>query len=74
MQVKFRSDLLKRARLKKWPTQEDLAAQCNTSGRYIRDLECGRKSRPSAEMLCLLAASLEIPMEDLVDVIPEEEP
>lgn len=74
MQVKFRSDLLKRARLKKRLTQEDLAAQCNTSDRYIRDLECGRKSRPSAEMLCLLAASLEIPMEDLVDVIPEEEP
>ena len=73
MQVIFRSDQLKRARLKKKLTQEDLAAQCNTSDRYIRDLECGRKTRPSAEMVCLLATSLEIPMEDLVDVIQEEQ-
>ena len=73
MQVIFRSDRLKRARLKKKLTQEDLAAQCNTSDRYVRDLECGRKKHPSAEMLCLLAASLEIPMEELVDVRQEEQ-
>lgn len=72
MRVVFRSDQLKRARLKKKLTQEDLAAQCNTSDRYIRDLECGRKTRPSAEMLCLLATSLEISMEELVDVKEEE--
>ena len=72
MRVLFRADQLKRARLNKKLTQEDLAAQCNTSDRYIRDLECGRKTRPSAEMLCLLAASLEIPMEELVDLQPEE--
>ena len=72
MRVVFRSDQLKRARLKKKLTQEDLAAQCNTSDRYIRDLERGRKTRPSAEMLCLLATSLEIPMAELVDVKEEE--
>ena len=52
MRVVFRSDQLKRARLRKKLTQEDLAAQCNTSDRYIRDLErefvhycdsCGQK-------------------------------
>jgi len=72
MQVIFRSDRLKLARLKKRLTQEDLAAQCNTSDRYVRDLECGRKKNPSAEMLCLLAASLDVPMEELVDVKQEE--
>jgi len=71
MRVVFRSDQLKRARLKKKLTQEDLAAQCNTSDRYIRDLERGRKSHPSAEMLCLMAATLEIAMDELIDT--EEE-
>jgi len=74
MHVIFRSDRLKRARLSKNLTQEDLAARCNTSDRYIRDLERGRKTRPSAEMLCLLAAGLEIPMEELIDMVQEEQP
>ncbi len=73
MQVIFRFDQLKRARINKKMTQEDLAARCNTSDRYIRDLEHGRKTRPSAEMLCLLAANLDIPMDELVDVLPEEQ-
>jgi len=72
MQVVFRHKRLKEARLKKNMTQDFLAERCNTSDRYIRDLERGRKTRPSAEMLCLLATSLEIPMEELVDVKEEE--
>ena len=74
MQIIFRSDRLKRARLDKNLTQEDLAARCNTSDRYIRDLERGRKSHPSAEMLYLLASGLDIPMEELIDTAQEEQP
>lgn len=73
MRVIFRCKRLKEARLQKKLTQETLAERCNTSDRYIRDLEQGRKSHPSAEMLCLLASSLDIPMEELVDVTQEEE-
>jgi len=71
MQVVFRHKRLKEARLKKNMTQEFLAERCNTSDRYIRDLERGRKSHPSAEMLCLMAATLEIAMDELIDT--EEE-
>ena len=74
MQVTFRHERLKEARMKKNMTQEMLAECCNTSDRYIRDLERGRKSHPSAEMLFLLAANLEIPMEELVDMEQEKEP
>ena len=71
MQVVFRHKRLKEARLNKNMTQELLAERCNTSDRYIRDLERGRKSHPSAKMLCLLAATLEIAMDELIDT--EEE-
>ena len=73
MQVIFHSRRLKEARLLKKMTQETLAERCNTSDRYIRDLEQGRKTHPSAKMLCLLASSLDIPMEELVDITPEED-
>lgn len=72
MQVTFRHERLREARNKKNMTQEMLAECCNTSDRYIRDLERGRKSHPSAEMLFLLASSLEIPMEALVDMEQED--
>ena len=68
MQVNFRADRLRKARIKKKLTQEALAEKCNTSDRYIRDLEQSRKNHPSAEILCLLAASLEISMDELVDL------
>ena len=74
MHVIFRSDRLKTARSAKKLTQEELAERCHTSDRYIRDLEQGRKHRPSAEMLCLLAITLEISMDELVDIRQEEQP
>ena len=74
MQVVFRFDRLKKARLKKKMTQEVLAEQCNTSDRYIRDLEKGRKMHPSAAVVCQIASVLEIPMETLHDPRQEDEP
>ena len=72
MQAVFCSSRLKEARLQKNLTQEQLAEACQTSDRYIRDLESGRKSHPSAEMVCLLASTLEISMTDLMSVQSEE--
>ena len=73
MQAVFCSHRLKQARLQKNITQEQLAEACQTSDRYIRDLECGRKSHPSAEVVCLLASTLDIPMTELMAVRPEED-
>ncbi len=73
MHAVFCSHRMKEARLQKNMTQEQLAEACQTSDRYIRDLERGRKSHPSAEMVCLLASTLEIPMTDLMSVQPEED-
>lgn len=72
MQVTFRYKRLKEERIKKNMTQEMLAECCNTSDRYIRDLERGRKTHPSAEMVYLLASTLEIPMTELMSVQPED--
>ena len=74
MQVVFRFDRMKKARLKKKMTQEVLAERCNTSDRYIRDLEKGRKMQPSAAVVCLIASVLEIPMETLLAPRQEDEP
>ena len=71
MQVIFYSELLKEARLKKNMTQEELAECCNSSDRYIRDLENGKKVHPSADMLYRIASTLEIPMDALVGIAPK---
>ena len=72
MKISFHSERLKKARLQKNLTQEALAERCDSSERYIRDLENGRKAHPSAEMLYRIASTLEIPMESLVDIEEKE--
>lgn len=49
-------------------TQLTLAIRAGISIRYIRDLENGRKQKPSAEYLCKIAAVLEVPMETFLDI------
>lgn len=71
MKLYFRSNKMKEARIKKKITQEDLAELCNSSDRYIRDLELGKKSHPSANILYLLSLHLEIPMDELIEVREE---
>lgn len=72
MEITFHKERLKKERLQKNLTQQELAELCNSSDRYIRDLETGKKAHPSASMLYRIASSLEIPMEELVDIKKQE--
>lgn len=54
-------------------TQADLAVAADTTERYIRDLETGRKRDPSARIVYGCAAFLGVAMEELMIVIEDEE-
>lgn len=73
MLAKFNADKLRAARANRNMTQETLAEQCNTTDRYIRDLEAGRKDMPSAALVCRFSLALDVPMESLMDIVQEEE-
>ena len=73
MLAKFNADKLRAARANRKMTQETLAERCNTTDRYIRDLEAGRKDMPSAALVCRFSLALDVPMEALMDIIQEEE-
>ena len=73
MLAKFNANKLRSARMKRGMTQEALAERCNTTDRYIRDLESGRKESPSAALVCQFSQALDIPMEALMDIIQEKE-
>ena len=73
MMAKFNADKLRAARANRNMTQEMLAERCNTTDRYIRDLEAGRKDMPSAALVCRFSLALDVPMESLMDIVQEEE-
>lgn len=73
MLAKFNAKKLREARINRRMTQEALAEQCNTTDRYIRDLETGRKDMPSAALVCQLSLALDVPMEALMDIVQEKE-
>lgn len=73
MPVKFSGERLKAERTGQKRTQSWLAERADTSIRYLRDLEKGKKSNPSAELLCRISSALEVGMEDLLVVRKEEE-
>ena len=73
MMAKFNADKLRAARANRNMTQEMLAERCNTTDRYIRDLEAGRKDMPSAALVCRFSLALDVPMESLMDILQEEE-
>lgn len=54
-------------------TQATVATAANTSIRYVRDMEKGKKSNPSAAMLYGLSAALDVPMESLMTEQQESE-
>ena len=43
-----------------------LAELCNTSERYLRDLEAGRKNNPSAALVFQFSDILDVPMHELM--------
>ena len=73
MLAKFDAQKLRTARVNRQMTQEALAEQCNTTDRYIRDLETGRKNMPSAALVCRLSLALDVPMESLMEIKQEKE-
>ena len=73
MLTKFNADKLRTARIQRNMTQEVLAELCDTTDRYIRDLEAGRKDMPSAALVCQFSLALGVPMEALMDISQEEE-
>ena len=72
MLAKFDSEKLRAARKQKKLSQMHLAELCDSSDRYIRDLERGAKENPSATLVCLMSRALEVSMEDLVKIEKEE--
>ena len=64
--VRLDSQKLKQTRIDRNLTVEFVAEQGNTTERYLRDLESGRKFNPSAAILFGIAQSLSVPMEDLI--------
>ena len=73
MLAKFNAEKLRVARMERNITQEMLAERCDTTDRYIRDLEAGRKDMPSAALVCRFSLALDVPMESLMDIVQEEE-
>lgn len=53
-------------------TQAELDVAADTTERYIRDLEVGRKYDPSARIVYRCAVFLGVAMEELMIVIEEE--
>lgn len=68
MPAKFNPEKFHAVRKAKNITQEKLAEQAGTSGRYIRELESGRKHNPSASLLCQMSVALDVQMEDFMEI------
>ena len=66
MVVKFNAAHLKSAREQKHISQMRLAELCDSSDRYIRALELGKRENPSAALVYLLSRVLELTMEELM--------
>jgi len=66
MLVLFDSKKFRAVRKAKKYTQAKLAIEADTTIRYIRDIEKGKKTNPSAAMVYKLCAALDVPMEMLM--------
>ena len=64
--VKLDSNKLRQARIARNLSLEFVAEKGNTIERYLRELESGRKSNPSAAILFGIAQSLAVSMEELI--------
>lgn len=66
--AKFDAQKLRKIRKEQKMTQSSLAEKANSTDRYIRDLESGRKNNPSAILLCQMSGALGVQMDDLMDI------
>lgn len=58
--------LIRRLRKEKKLTLDQLAQLCGTSKSYLSELETGKKQRPSAYKLSIIAEHLEVPLQSLL--------
>ena len=73
MQVYFNGARMRsERRSRKW-SQMEVAEMVNTTERYVRELEKGRKHNPSAAIVYRISRALGIPMDELMMGIPDEE-
>ena len=72
MLVYFNGERLRKTRKEQNMPQAELANRAGTTIRYVRALEKGKKRKPSAELVCKLAIALDVPMEMLMQIQPEE--
>lgn len=63
---------LRELRIAQNKLQSEIADAADTTERYIRDLEKGRKKTPSASIVYGCAHCLGVPMEELMIVLEEE--
>ena len=73
MVIVFNAERFKKERIKHHISQRSLAYEAETSERYVRDLEKGYKTNPSAEKLFRISKALSVPMNDLMTVVEGEE-
>ena len=66
MGARFNASYFKSERKRKNISQSSLADMADTSERYIRDLEKGKKTNPSANLLYRLSKAMGTPMENLM--------
>ena len=72
MLANFSGERLHKIRKYQNMPQAELANRAETTIRYVRALEKGKKRKPSAELVCKLAIALDVPMETLMQIQPEE--
>ncbi len=73
MEVKFDHDKLKTLRKKQKLSQSRLAELSGTTDRYIRFIEKGKKTNPSAIILYKVSKVLGNTVEDFMDSSPDAE-
>jgi putative transcriptional regulator len=62
---------IKILRKKKKLTQKGLAQKTGLSQAYINELENGKKTNPTYEVLQKIAQALEVPISDILEAKPE---
>ncbi|MBQ8459830.1 helix-turn-helix transcriptional regulator [bacterium] len=65
--VKFIQENIKRIRLERHLTQEQLSELCSISQDYLSEIERGKKT-PSLKRLIVIAENLKVPLSKLVDI------
>ncbi len=72
MEANFDGKKLREVRKSRDLSQVSLASRAGSSDHYIRDLEMGRKSNPSAQVVCKISYILGVSMDTFMRIEREE--